>query len=134
MMALGLASKDTGLIVNSYLGLISGVLASIVAIGVLPYLESAFKITSSIRLLELSNPNHPLLRRLMLEAPGTYHHSILVGNLAEAAAEAVGADGLLARVGAHYHDIGKLKRPYFSWRTRWARIIPTIRSRHRCPP
>jgi putative nucleotidyltransferase with HDIG domain len=113
MMALGLASKDTGLIVNSYLGLISGVLASIVAIGVLPYLESAFKITSSIRLLELSNPNHPLLRRLMLEAPGTYHHSILVGNLAEAAAEAVGADGLLARVGAHYHDIGKLKRPYF---------------------
>ena len=113
MMALGLASKDTGLIVNSYLGLISGVLASIVAIGVLPYLESAFKITSSIRLLELSNHNHPLLRRLMLEAPGTYHHSILVGNLAEAAAEAVGADGLLARVGAHYHDIGKLKRPYF---------------------
>ena len=113
MIALGLVSKDTGLILHSYLGLLSGVLASIVAIGVLPYLESVFKITSSIRLLELSNPNHPLLRRLMLEAPGTYHHSILVGNLAEAAAEAVGADGLLARVGSHYHDIGKLKRPYF---------------------
>lgn len=113
MLALGLAGKDTNLIIHSYLGLISGLLASIVAIGVLPYLESAFKITSAIRLLELSNPNHPLLRKLMLEAPGTYHHSILVGNLAEAAAEAVGADGLLARVGAFYHDIGKLKRPYF---------------------
>ncbi len=113
MVALGLVGKDSGLLIHSYLGLLSGVLASIVAIGVLPYLESAFKITSPIRLLELSNPNHPLLRRLMLEAPGTYHHSILVGNLAEAAAEAVGADGLLARVGSHYHDIGKLKRPYF---------------------
>lgn len=113
MIILGLIGKDTALILYSYLGLLSGVLVSIVAIGVLPYLESAFKITSSIRLLELSNPNHPLLRRLMLEAPGTYHHSILVGNLAEAAAEAVGADGLLARVGSHYHDIGKLRRPYF---------------------
>lgn len=113
MITLGLVGKDGSLIFHSYLGLLSGVLASIVAIGVLPYLESLFKITSPIRLLELSNPNHPLLRRLMLEAPGTYHHSILVGNLAEAAAEAVGADGLLARVGSHYHDIGKLKRPYF---------------------
>jgi len=113
MITLGLVSKDTNLVIHSYLGLLSGVLASIVAIGILPYLESLFKITSAIRLLELSNPNHPLLRRLMLEAPGTYHHSILVGNLAEAAAEAVGADGLLARVGSHYHDIGKLKRPYF---------------------
>lgn len=113
MITLGLVAKDSALIIHSYLGLLSGVLASVVAIGVLPYLESVFKITSAIRLLELSNPNHPLLRRLMLEAPGTYHHSILVGNLAEAAAEAVGADGLLARVGSHYHDIGKLKRPYF---------------------
>ncbi len=113
MLTLGLLSKDTNLIYNSYLGLLSGVLASIMAIGILPYLESIFKVTSSLRLLELSNPNHPLMRRLMLEAPGTYHHSILVGNLAEAAAEAVGADGLLARVGAHYQDIGKLKRPYF---------------------
>jgi len=113
MVTLGLVAKERALIIHSYLGLLSGVLASVVAIGILPYLESVFKITSSIRLLELSNPNHPLLRRLMLEAPGTYHHSILVGNLAEAAAEAVGADGLLARVGSHYHDIGKLKRPYF---------------------
>ncbi len=113
MMTLGLLQRDTSLIIHSYLGVLNGVFASIIAIGLLPYLESVFGITSSIRLLEFSNPNHPLLRRLMLEAPGTYHHSILVGNLAEAAAEAVGADGLLARVGSHYHDIGKLKRPYF---------------------
>lgn len=113
LVALGLASQNLALALRGYLGLLSGVLASVIAIGVLPYLESLFKITSPIRLLELSNPNHPLLRRLMLEAPGTYHHSILVGNLAEAAAESIGADGLLARVGAHYHDIGKLRRPYF---------------------
>jgi hypothetical protein len=113
MIFLGLVGQNTELIIHSYLGLLAGVLVSIVTIGVLPYLESLFKITSPIRLLELSNPNHPLLRRLMLEAPGTYHHSILVGNLAEAAAESIGADGLLARVGSHYHDIGKLRRPYF---------------------
>jgi len=94
-------------------GFIGGVLASVLAIGVLPFLESAFGITTSIKLLELSNPNQPLLRKLMIDAPGTYHHSIIVGNLAEAAAHAIGADGLLARVGANYHDVGKLKRPYF---------------------
>jgi len=113
LISLGLAGQNLELVLHSYLGLLSGVLASVIAIGALPYLESLFKITSPIRLLELSNPNHPLLRRLMLEAPGTYHHSILVGNLAEAAADAIGADGLLARVGSHYHDIGKLRRPYF---------------------
>ncbi|HHV17782.1 MAG TPA: HDIG domain-containing protein, partial [Thermoanaerobacterales bacterium] len=94
-------------------GIINGILSSILTIGTLPFLENAFGITSAIKLLELSNPNQPLIRRLMLDAPGTYHHSIIVGNLAEAGAEAVGADSLLARVGANYHDIGKLKRPYF---------------------
>lgn len=113
MVALGLIQQDPRLVLHSYLGILNGFFSSIAAIGVLPYLESVFGITSAIRLLELSNPNHPLLRRMMLEAPGTYHHSILVGNLAEAAAESIGADGLLARVGAHYHDIGKIKRPYF---------------------
>ena len=95
------------------LGLSNGVLAAILTIGILPYLETAFGITSSIRLLELSNPNNPILKRLLVEAPGTYHHSIIVGNLAEAAAEAIGAESILARVGAYYHDIGKIKRPYF---------------------
>ncbi len=94
-------------------GLVSGILSAILAIGTLPFLENAFGITSAIKLLELSNPNQPLLRKLMLDAPGTYHHCIIVGNLAEAGAEAVGTDSLLARVGANYHDIGKLKRPYF---------------------
>lgn len=95
------------------LGLINGIFSSVLAIGILPFLETAFGITSSIKLLELSNPNQPLIKKLMIDAPGTYHHSVIVGNLAEAAAEAIGADSLLARVGANYHDIGKVKRPYF---------------------
>ncbi|SMB90984.1 hypothetical protein SAMN00017405_1396 [Desulfonispora thiosulfatigenes DSM 11270] len=94
-------------------GVVNGLVSSIMTIGLLPYLESLFGITTSVRLLELANPNHPLLKRLLLEATGTYHHSILVGNLAEAAAEEIGADSLIVRVGAYYHDIGKIKRPYF---------------------
>ncbi|QRN86470.1 HDIG domain-containing protein [Clostridia bacterium] len=95
------------------IGLGGAFLSSVLAIGTLPYFETIFKITTPVKLLEFSDPNQPLLRRLLLEAPGTYHHSIVVSNLAEAAAEAVDADRLLARVGAFYHDIGKLKRPYF---------------------
>jgi hypothetical protein len=76
-------------------------------------LGSAFDITTSLQLLELARPTHPLLHRLLMKAPGTYHHSILVGNMAEQAAERIGADALLARVGAFYHDIGKIMRPYF---------------------
>jgi hypothetical protein len=100
-------------LVGMGLGIANGFLASIMMLGFLPYLETLFGITSSAKLLELANPNEPLLKRLLMEAPGTYHHSILVGNLAEAAAQAVQADPLLVRVGAYYHDIGKLKRPYF---------------------
>ena len=95
------------------IGLVNGLLSSILAMGILPYLENVFGITTVIKLLELSNSNHPLLKRLMMEAPGTYNHSILVGNLAEAAADAIGADPLLVRVSSYYHDIGKLKRPHF---------------------
>lgn len=113
MMAFGLLQDDSNIMLHSYLGLLNGLICSISAIGLLPYFESVFGITSAIRLLELTNPNHPLLRRLLMETPGTYHHSIMVGNLAEAAADAVGADGLLARVGATFHDIGKVKRPIF---------------------
>lgn len=94
-------------------GIINGILTAIVANGLLPYLENVFGITSAVKLLELSNPNQPLLKKLLMEAPGTYHHCILVGNLVEAAADRVGADSLLARTGAYYHDIGKIKRPYF---------------------
>jgi len=95
------------------LGAISGILSSILTNGALPFLESTFRITSAVRLLEISNPNNVLLKKLLTEAPGTYHHSIIVGNLAEAAADAVGGEALLVRVGAYYHDIGKSKRPYF---------------------
>lgn len=78
-----------------------------------PLFETIFNLPTPMKLLELSNPNRPLMRRLLLEAPGTYHHSIIVANLAEAAAEAVHADPLLARVGGYYHDVGKLKRPQY---------------------
>lgn len=95
------------------IGISNGLLSAVLAIGILPFLESAFGIITSVKLLELSNPNHPLLKRLMLEAPGTYHHSIMVANLAESGAEASKANSLLARVGSYYHDVGKIKRPYF---------------------
>ena len=95
------------------MGITNGILSSILTNGSLPYLENAFGITSSVRLLELSHPSSPLLKKLLTEAPGTYHHSILVGNLAESASEVVGGDSLMVRVGAYYHDIGKIKRPYF---------------------
>ena len=91
----------------------SGLLAGILCIGLQPLLEWVFNLVTPAKLMELSNPNHPLIRRMILEASGTYHHSIIVANLAEAAADAIGANGLLARVGAYYHDIGKLKRPMY---------------------
>lgn len=91
----------------------NGIVSAVLTIGTLPFFESTFGILTAVRLLELANPNQPLLRRLLVEAPGTYHHSIVVGNLAEAAADVVGANPLLARVGAYYHDIGKVVRPYF---------------------
>ncbi|HLN62178.1 MAG TPA: HDIG domain-containing protein [Symbiobacteriaceae bacterium] len=95
------------------LGAANGLIVAMVVTGALPLLESLFGILTPLKLLELSNPNHPLLKKLLVEAPGSYHHTILVSNLCEAAAEAIGADQVLARVGAYYHDIGKTKRPYF---------------------
>ncbi|QPC46923.1 HD family phosphohydrolase [Mangrovibacillus cuniculi] len=93
--------------------LVSGLLAAVLTLGLLPFFEAGFGILSPMKLIELSNPNHPLLKKILVEAPGTYHHSVMVANLAEAACEAVGANGLLARVGCYYHDIGKTKRPKF---------------------
>lgn len=90
-----------------------GAVSAVICIGVQPVLEWLFNLATASKLIELSNPNQPLLRRLLLEASGTYHHSIIVANLAEAACSAIGANGLLARVGAYYHDIGKLKRPMY---------------------
>lgn len=114
---MGTVSTETDSLINFGYSLIAGIgngiFSSVVAIGMLPYLESLFGVSTAITLLELSNPNHPLLKQMLLKAPGTYYHSMMVSNLAETAAESVNADSLLARVGAYYHDIGKLKRPYF---------------------
>ena len=94
---------------------LNGIAVSIAVLGVLPVFEYLFKTVTNISLLELADFNHPLMQRMILEAPGTYHHSLVVGNLSEAACRAVGANSLLARIGAYYHDVGKLSKPeYFS--------------------
>lgn len=111
LLASDVTSKDALLSIT--FGAAGGILTSMLVIGLLPFFEVAFGILSPLKMVELSNPNHSLLRKLLTETPGTYHHSIMVGNLSEAAAEAIGADGLLCRVGSYYHDIGKTKRPSY---------------------
>jgi putative nucleotidyltransferase with HDIG domain len=102
------------LINHVWLAVANGFLSPILTIGLLPLFETGFGITTDVTLLELSDLNRPLLKRLALEAPGTYHHSIMIGTLAEDAAETIGANSLLARVGSYYHDIGKMLKPgYF---------------------
>ena len=91
----------------------NGLLCGIAALGVLPIFENVFKVVTPYALIELADPKSALLDKLLHKAPGTYHHSLMVANLCEAAAEAVGGNPILARVGAFYHDIGKLKRPLF---------------------
>lgn len=107
------SSLTETVLLQSLYGIINGGISAIFTIGLLPFCEATFKIVTPLKLLELSNLNQPLLKKLMFEAPGTYHHSILVGNLAEAAVDSIGGNSLLARVGSYYHDIGKIKRPYF---------------------
>ena len=94
-------------------GVVNGAISASLALGTLFLIGPLFDITTTMRLVELSRPDHPLLQRLLREAPATYHHSLMVANLAEQAAERIGADPLLARVGAYYHDAGKIARPYF---------------------
>ena len=109
-----LIEVDNALIISdSIYILLNCILSGVIALGLLPVLESSFKIITPYGLAELADHNQPLLKRLQFEAPGTYHHSLMVSNLCEAAAESVGANPILARVGAFYHDIGKLKRPLF---------------------
>lgn len=111
---LTLSSSDTSDVFARSMWVIMGALFSaIVCIGLQSVFESLFNLTTPSKLIELSSPSQPLLKRLMIETPGTYHHSMVVANLAEAAAEAVGANALLCRVGAYYHDIGKLIRPMY---------------------
>jgi len=116
VLAFFLIEKGSMLYPQRYLYFfLNGVISGIFVLGVLSIFESLFGTITNISLLEMADFNNPLLNRLMLEAPGTYHHSLIVGNLSEAACKAVGANALLARIGAYYHDIGKLqKSEYFT--------------------
>lgn len=98
---------------NTIIGTANGLLSGIIVLGIIPLFESMFKLVTPYGLAELADNNQPLLKRLQFEAPGTFAHCLMVANLCETAAEAIGADPVLARVGALYHDIGKLKRPLF---------------------
>lgn len=115
MLALGLmtASDLHNTMSSAVWSMAGGVISGLIAVGFQPVFEAAFNLATPSKLLELANPNQPLLRRLLIEAPGTYHHAIIVANLSEAAAERIGANPLLARTGAYFHDIGKLKRPLY---------------------
>lgn len=116
MFAVGLFFRNgysMELLVAAGLGALLGAIAVVIALGSLPFWEGVFEANTPLRLLELTNPNNELLRRLMIEAPGTYHHSLIVANLAETAVYEIGGNTALARAGAYYHDIGKLKAPMF---------------------
>ena len=108
-----LSNNIKQILLDVILAVFGAFISGILAMGLLPFLESSFSLVTNMKLLELSNPNNPLLKRLLMEAPGTDHHSVLVANLAEVAAEEVGANPMLVRVGAYYHDVGKIKRPFF---------------------
>jgi len=107
------AAQLGALLLPVLVGVINGGVSASLALGTLFLIGPLFDITTTMRLVELSRPDHPLLQRLLREAPATYHHSLMVANLAEQAAERIGADPLLVRVGAYYHDVGKVTRPYF---------------------
>lgn len=108
-----MSSDFSYVLVKGGITVVGGILSGIFALGILPFLEGTFNEVTTLKLLELSNPNNPLLKKLLMEAPGTYHHSMLVANLAEMAAEEVGANSVITRIGSYYHDIGKTERPYF---------------------
>jgi hypothetical protein len=112
--SLPLGGQDlTGYLQLLAAGAVNGSLAASITLIGFYLLGAIFDIATPLRLMELSRPNHPLLSDLMMKAPGTYHHSLLVSNLSEQAAQAIGADAFLTRVGAYYHDVGKIARPYF---------------------
>jgi len=106
-------APDGGVLRSSFWAMANGALGGFLVSGLLPAIEHVFDVTTDVRLLEWSDPNKPLLRKLLLEAPGTYHHSMVVGNLAADAAENIGANARLARVAAYFHDVGKLRKPQY---------------------
>jgi hypothetical protein len=116
IFAFGLTTTDQNLVravLNALVGVVAGGMAASLALAAFFALSALLDLVTPFQLMELSRPTHPLFRQLLLKAPGTYHHTLLVSNMAEEAAERIGADGLLARVGTYYHDIGKTLRPYF---------------------
>ncbi len=102
-----------GIATSAAAGLLGGFASGLLTAGSLPFLELAFDVLTPIKLGELSNPESRLLKKLLIQAPGTYHHSLTVANIAEIAARAIGADSMLARVGAYYHDVGKINHPLY---------------------
>lgn len=108
-----ISSDFIEVLIKSGFSIIGGILSGVLALGILPFLEGSFNEVTTLKLLELSNPNNVLLKKLLMDAPGTYHHSMLVANLAEMASEEVGANSVVTRIGAYYHDIGKTQKPYF---------------------
>lgn len=109
-----LETEDTqGILMSFGMGLLGGFFSGVITAGTLPFWEWSFDVLTPMKLYELSNPESKLLKRLLIQAPGTYHHSLTVANLAEISARAIGADSVLARVGAYYHDIGKINHPLY---------------------
>ncbi|ROR03058.1 HD family phosphohydrolase [Desulfosoma caldarium] len=105
--------SSVAVLVNAFLGFMGGIVSGVLATGFTPLAELLFGYTTDIRLLELASMDQPLLQELMIQAPGTYHHSLIVGNMTEAAAKSIGANSLLAKVAGYYHDIGKIKKPLY---------------------
>jgi putative nucleotidyltransferase with HDIG domain len=121
---LGVEQDVLDITITALVGLVSGGLATSFALAAFFALSSLLDVITPFQLMELSRPTHPLFRQLLLKAPGTYHHTLLVANMAEEAAVRIGADGLLARVGTYYHDIGKTVRPYFFTENRVGSVNP----------
>ncbi|NSW87797.1 MAG: HDIG domain-containing protein, partial [Syntrophobacteraceae bacterium] len=117
LIVLGASLQDqwvfTRIMTDAFFGFCGGIFAGILVTGLTPLAEMIFNYTTDIKLLELATMDQPLLQELMVEAPGTYHHSIIVGNMVEAAAKSIGANSLMAKVAAYYHDIGKIRKPLY---------------------
>lgn len=123
----GLLTSEQDLLktsINALIGIVMGGLAASLTLAAFFAMSAVLDLITPFQMMELSRPTHPLFRQLLLKAPGTYHHTLLVANMAEEAADRIGADGLLARVGAYYHDIGKTVRPYFFTENRVGSVNP----------
>ena len=127
ILLFGLLSPERDMLrvsINALVGVVSAGLATSLALAAFFVLSAVLDVITPFQLIELSRPTHPLFRQLLLKAPGTYHHTLMVANMAEEAAERIGADGLLTRVGTYYHDIGKTLRPYFFAENRVGNVNP----------